>query len=632
MSPELAGYQLGEPVDHDGQTVTYAGTRLADHAPVLAVLPRSAHPAPETLDQLRAQFALLNRFDHPGVIRALALESTPDGAALVTDRPAAQSLRTLLTGQPLPLDRFLALGAEMAAAVAAVHAAGVIHRDLTPERFAVADGRSVVLGGFGRATPVPRQMHAAVSPGALAGTLTYLSPEQTGRMNRSVDFRTDLYSLGVILYEMLTGQPPFRAGDPLQLIHAHIARAPQPPGQLRPNCPEPLAAIVLKLLAKSAEDRYQSAAGLEADLRLCLEQMRAGRTVPELIPGQCDVPSRFQVPERLYGRAAEVKQLLQAFEGIGPGRSSLVLISGYSGIGKSSLVQELQRPAMERQAHFVVGKFDQFKRNVPFATLHLALRDLVRQVMTEDDSRIAAYRDRLLTAVGPNGQLLIDVVPEFARLIGPQPAAPELPPQETRNRFQRLLHQVVRAFCSESHPLCLFIDDLQWVDSATLEWLESTMLDGDTGWLLLLGAYRDHEVSPSHPLRLLVDRLAETASVEEIQLQPLDDNTLAQLVADALHQSVGEALPLARIISEKTRGNPFFVNQLLESLYREGAILFDAASRRWTVDLEQAAAAAASDNVVDFMTTRLERLAPASRDTLHLAACLGSTFELETLV
>ncbi len=614
----------------DARLATWDAVRMADGQPVLVMMPRAEHPTPADIERVRMAHDMLRRVSHPGVVEPLELLAGQQSAVLVMRRPAGAPVATLLGAGPLPLDNFLRFATDMAGALAAVHAAGIVHRAVSTDAFSLADGRSsVVLGDFRRATVMPRQTQGLVAPTALEGNLTYLSPEQTGRINRSIDFRTDLYSLGVVLYELLTGRPPFAGTEPLQLVHSHIARHPVPPIEHRPNVPRAISAIVLRLLAKNAEDRYASAAGLEADLRTCLNAVLAGRPVPDLEPGNGEVSSRFQIPEKLYGREAEVARLVSAFERVGEGRPALLLVAGYSGVGKSSLVREIHRPVVERRGYFADGKFDQYKRNVPFASLHSALRSLVRQILAEDATRIAAHRDRLLEAVGPNGQLLVDVVPEFGRLLGPQPAAPELPGREARNRFQRLLRDVVSAFCSPSHPLCLFLDDLQWVDSATLEWLESMLTDSRTGWLFLIGAYRDHEVGPAHPLALMFQRLrAQSLAVEEIALGPLDAATVERITADTLHADVAAVRPLAQLISAKTGGNAFFVNQLLESLHRTGAITFDSASGagRWRWDPAQAAAAEVSENVVEFVTERLHRMDDDAQRVLHVAACLGNQF------
>jgi predicted ATPase/class 3 adenylate cyclase len=630
----IAGYRTLEPVDSGPRTRGFHAQRERDGAAVLLRVPHASPPSARDLDRLRLEYELLQSVGHPGVPRALALEIQETDAALVLEWRPGRALAEVAGTQPMPLDLFLQRATAMAAVLSAVHEGGVVHKHLTPQQFLVApDGAGITLTGFDLASRIPRQAQSAVNPDALEGTLAYMSPEQTGRMNRSIDFRTDLYSLGVVFYEMLTGTVPFTADDPMQLVHQHIARQPRPVHERRPEIPAVVSRIVQRLLAKSADERYQSATGLEADLRRAWDAVRRGQPVPEFSIGAGDVPRQFRIPERLYGRAAEVQQLVEAFERLGSGGPQLFVVAGYSGIGKSSLVNELQRPAVARRGYFVAGKFDQFKRNVPFASLIQALRDLVRQILTEDDERIAEHRHRLLDAVGPNGQLVLDVVPELALILGPQPAVPELPAREARNRFQRVLHDVVRAFAGPTHPLCLFLDDLQWVDGATLDWLETTLADTAMSWLFLVAAYRDHEVPPSHPLALSLARLRTAGvAIEEATLAPLDPPMVEALVSDTLHGRADEARPLAQLVHEKTRGNPFFVNQFLTSLHQDGAIAFAGDPARWTYDLARASAAAATDNVVEFMSERIRRLPREARDVLTLAACVGSTFDLATLL
>ncbi|MGA2581617.1 MAG: AAA family ATPase, partial [Bryobacteraceae bacterium] len=493
------------------------------------------------------------------------------------------------------------------------------------------------LTGFGIASLLPRERQAPAPPELIAGTLAYMSPEQTGRMNRSIDARSDLYSLGVTLYQMLTGVLPFAAADPLEWIHCHIARQAIAPADLR-AVPEHLSAITMKLLAKNVEDRYQTAAGLEADLRRCLSAWQSHGRINPFPLGMDDSSDRLLIPEKLYGREREVNALLTAFDRVvAQGTAELVLVSGYSGVGKSSVVNDLHKVLVPTRGLFASGKFDQYKRDIPYATLAQAFQMLVRQILVKSKAEVDHWRDALLEALGPNGQVMVDLIPEVEFVIGKQPPAADLPPQEARGRFQLVFRRFLGAFARPEHPLALFLDDLQWLDIATLELLERLITDPDVRHVLLIGAYRDNEVSSSHPLMRTLAAIREAgAKTQEIVLAPLGLDDVERLIADALHSGPDSAGPLALSVYEKTGGNPFFTIQLLNSLAEEGLLRFDrdaAAPNKsnWTWDLDRIRAKGYSDNVVDLMLGKLRRLSHQTQSALQQLACLGNVADMALL-
>jgi PAS domain S-box-containing protein len=526
----------------------------------------------------------------------------------------------------------LAIG--IAAALGKLHQHGLVHKDVKPANILVncADGQ-VRLTGFSIASRLSRERQGAGPPETLAGTLAYMAPEQTGRMNRSVDSRADLYSCGVTLCQMLTGQLPFSASDAMEWVHCHIARQPLSPSQRIEGIPQPLDAIVMKLLAKTAEDRYQTAAGLESDLRRCVTEWEAKGQIGDFPLGEYDTPDRLLIPEKLYGRRREVETLLASFDRIvNGGVPELVLVSGYSGIGKSSVVSELHKALIPPRGLFASGKFDQYKRDIPYATLAQAFRSLIRPLLSKSEAELSTWRDALYDALGPNGRLIADLVPELQLIIGEAPPVADLPPQDAQRRFQLVFRRFIGVFARPEHPLALFLDDLQWLDSATLDLIEDLLIQSDVRNLMLIGAYRDNEVNSSHPLIRKLDAIRSAgAPVQEIVLAALARQDLAQLMKDALRCEVERAAALAELIHEKTEGNPFFAIQFIGSLTEEGLLTFDYGRGRWSWDLSRIRAKGYTDNVVDLMVGKLNRLPIETQQALQLLACIGNSAEFDLL-
>ena len=456
-----------------------------------------------------------------------------------------------------------------------------------------------------------------------------MAPEQTGRMNRSIDARSDLYALGVTFYEMLTGTLPFTAADPMEWVHCHIARKPVPPSERLETVPAAVSVLILKLLAKTAEERYQTAAGLERDLRRCLAAWEARRRIEDFPLGEHDTPDRLLIPEKLYGRAREIETLLAAFDRVVKGGApELVLVSGYAGIGKSSVVNELHRMLVPPRGLFAAGKFDQYKRDIPYATLAQAFQSLVRPLLGKSDAELSGWRDALKEALGPNGKLMVDLVPELTLIIGEQPPLPELPPQDAQRRFQLVFRRFIGVFARPEHPLALFLDDLQWLDAATLDLVEDLLTRPDLPNLLLIGAYRNNEVDATHPLMHRLEAIRkEGGKIERITLAPFAPEQLGQLIADALHCEPEDAVLLTQLVHEKTAGNPFFVIQFLHALAEEHLLSFDHASSRWTWNLSRIQTKGYTDNVVGLMVGRLNRLPVGTQKALQQLACIGNSAE-----
>ncbi len=539
-----------------------------------------------------------------------------------------------MLGTPWELTQFLRVAIGLAVSLGHLHGHGLVHRDIKPGNILVnkATGQAWLMG-FGIASRLARERKAAEPPSVIAGTLPYMAPEQTGRMNRSIDSRSDLYAFGITLYQMLTGKLPFTASDPMEWIHCHVARHALSASKRVSGVPVAISAVVSKLMSKNAEDRYQTAAGVEVDLRRCLREWESRGQINPFLLGADDVPDRLLIPERLYGREHEIDTLLGAFDSIlASGTPELVLVSGYSGIGKSSVVNELHKALVPQRGLFASGKFDQYKRDIPYATLAQAFRSLVLTILSQSDTELAQWHDSLQEAVGANGQLIVNFIPEVELVIGKQPPSPDLSLQDSQNRFQMVFQRFLGTFARPEHPLVLFLDDLQWVDPATLELLEHLVTGPEVRCLLLIGAYRGNEVSPSHPLMrtLAAIRKAEI-TVREIVLAPLQLDDFAQLVADTLHCGRERAKPLAALVHEKTGGNPFFAIQFLGALAEEGLLAFHTRMAAWNWDLERIRAKDHTDNIVDLMIGKLNRLPAVTRDVLKQLACLGNNAEAATL-
>jgi len=553
--------------------------------------------------------------------------------ALLAEDPQGLLLSKLL-GAPLPVSQFLALAIGIVTALGELHSRGLVHRDIKPTNLVVDPLTGAArLTGFG-ITSRPSRLHPSTeSPEALAGTLAYMSPEQTGRTARLVDTRSDLYSLGMTLYEMLVGAPAFAAADAMEWVHCHIARSPEPPSARYAQVPEQLSAVVMKLLAKTPEDRYQSAGGLVFDLRRSMSAWDQTGQIPPFALGERDVPGRLSIQGKLYGREHEVNALVAAMARVvAQGRAELVLVSGYSGVGKTSIVNELRKTLVYPRALFAAGKFDQYKRDIPYSTLAQAFQDLLRQILGGSEEELSVWRDGLQEALGANARLITDLVPELKFILGEPPPLVELPAQDAQRRFQYIFRRFVAVLAQPQHPLALFLDDLQWLDAATLDLIEDLLTHPDTGHLLLIGAYRNNEVSGSHPLSRKLESIRQMgAPVSLVTLRPLSHGDLAHLIGDALHREAVEASPLADVIHEKTAGNPYFAIQFVTSLAEESLISYDHLKARWSWNADGIRAKQYTDNVVDLMVGKLGRLPAATRHALQQLACFGSTAETAML-
>jgi predicted ATPase/signal transduction histidine kinase len=631
---ELPGYQRGEPVHDSSASSVYRARRVSDGALVVIKRSRGAAVTAGQLTRYRNEFELLRALDCDGVVKARELVRHEGQIALVLEDVPGVSLRRWIETQiGFDLDQRLAIAAQIALLIGDVHAAQIIHKDISSHNVVYDPAsRRCKLIDFGIATRLKSEENKFQAPAALEGTLAYIAPEQTGRMNRSLDYRADLYSLGITLYELFTGVLPHSSADPLEMVHFHIAGKPVSPRERSSLVPQGVSDIVMKLLQKEPENRYQSAAGAAADLNECRKLLAAGREVERFPLGLHDAVDRFEPPQKLYGRLAETQVLLQSFERVARGGVEAVMVSGQAGIGKTSLVQEIYQPITRRRGYFIAGKFDQLQQNVPFSAIVTALQDLVQQLLTESEEAIANWRRAISAAVYPNGQLIVDVVPALELIIGKQPRVPELEAFEAQNRFNLVFQGFVQVFCKRAHPLVLFLDDMQWADAASLNLVTLIVSTRATDSLLLVTTYRDNEVSANHPFMQAVNEQAKQGvQIHTISLRALGAPEVAEFVADALHQDVGTATPLSEIVHEKTAGNPFFMRQFLQALYSSKLIYFEGRDGTFHYDADAVKKAAITENVADFLAAKLEKLPRATRDVLRVAAAIGNRFELKVL-
>ncbi|APR77913.1 Signal transduction histidine kinase CheA [Minicystis rosea] len=612
-----------EPIWEEGDVVLSRGLQR-DDTPILTVTGPVA--------RLEHELSLRDAIEPSWGARPIFLARDRGRLALVLADPGGEVLSRLV-GRPWEMTAFLRVAIGLGIALDRVHDRGLTHKDIRPANVLVdTKAGSVWLTGFGIALRSLREQQHAGTP-LPSGSLAYMAPEQTGRMNRSIDARSDLYSYGITLYELLTGASPFSAAEPAELFHAHLAKEPAPPHEIVPAIPAPVSAIVMKLLAKTPEDRYQSARGVLTDLRRCLVEWESfGRVEPFKLGAQ-DVSRRLRVPEKLYGRDREICELLAAFERVvSAGAKELVLVTGYPGVGKSSLVNELRRLLLPPRALFASGKADESTREVPYAPFAQGLRTVVRVILAQGEDEVARWRESLQRALGPNGKLIVDLVPELALVVGEQAPVAELPPEEANNRFYAVFRRFLGVLATPEHPLVLFLDDLQWADEATLVLLEHVVRQDDVPRLFIVGAYRDMQVSASHPLSLSLARMtAAGATLREIAVPPLQVDDFEKMLGGALVCSREHVRPLARLVYEKTSGNPFFAIQFVTALYDDALIALDPVSGTWTWDVTRIKAQRFTDSVVDLMMARFATLPAVTREALKDLACLGRTAPARTL-
>ncbi|MEG4589838.1 AAA family ATPase [Microcoleus sp. MOSTC5] len=630
----MQNYQITEKLHESSNSLVYRGYRQADNMPVILKMLKQAYPSPEKIAWFKREYEITQNINLPGVIDVYSFQNLENQWVIELEDFGGESLNQIIAKQQFTIAEFLNLAIEIVDILGQVHQQYIIHKDINPSNIVLNQQTGKLkLIDFGISTTLSRENPTFLNPNVLEGTLAYISPEQTGRMNRTIDYRTDFYSLGITFYELLTGQLPFPTNDVLELVHCHIAKQPTPPHELTREVPPIISTIVLKLMAKNAEERYLSAYKIKADLQECLRQWQSKEQIDPFPIDRQNISDRFQIPQKLYGREREISALLAAFERVSQGASEMMLVSGYSGIGKTVLIQEIYKPLTRQRGYFISGKFDQFQRDTPYASLIQAFRSLVRQLLTESDAEISKWREKLQAELGEAGGVIIEVIPEVELIIGSQAPLPDLPPTEQRNRFNLVFQKFINTFTQPEHPLVIFLDDLQWADGASLELIQLLMTVADNKYLFLMGAYRDNEVTEAHPLTQILENIAKAkvTTIKKILLAPLALTDITQLLVDTLFAESNNAKPLAELLQQKTGGNPFFINEFLKSLHSEAWLDFNYESQQWQWDLEQIKAQPLTDNVLELTSKNLKKLPTATQAVLKLAACVGNQFDLKTL-
>lgn len=629
----LPDYNLIKELSKGNERIYYTGEREQDGSPVIIKTHLPNIGSLDAHNQLKHEYELLQSIKGNGIPKACGLITHVNGLALVMEYVDGILLSEYMDCEEIDLRIFLKIAISAANVLNTLHQQNITHNDIQPDNlFIDKRTKEIWVVDFRFASVLQKEKPKIVNLHISEESLRYMSPEYTGRMNRDIDYRTDLYSLGVLFYKMLTRRFPFESSDPIELVHSHLAKQPETPNEIDSEIPDVISRIIMKLLSKNAEDRYLSLRGLIGDFKKCQLQLENRLRIEKFDLGEEDFAEKFRISQQLYGRDKEIKKLLDLFERAGQEKISMAVISGNPGVGKSSLVHEVYKLAINKRGFFITGKFDQYHQNIPYSALGHAFQNLVRHLLAESEESLMNWRERLLSVLGTYGQIIIDVIPDMELIVGPQPGVKKLDAPESKNRFNRLMMDFIRVFCDPEHPLAIFLDDLQWVDTATLKLVENLMTDVKMRNLLLVISYRDNEVSGEHPLSLSIKEMARSdCEICHISLGPLDANHTTRLIADTLNTKQRPITPLVELVMQKTGGNPFFVKQFLTLLYQDSLIYFNAQHGCWEWKLSEIKSLDITNNVVELLLRSLERMPPETQNILMMGACIGSSFRLETL-
>ncbi|MFA6009847.1 MAG: AAA family ATPase, partial [Desulfobacteraceae bacterium] len=629
---EFGNFILHEKIYETRHSVIYRGQKdNVGHSLIIKVL-KTKYPTPSEIARFRQEYNRVKNLDMAGIVKIYDLIEYDNKFAIIEEDSDGISLKERIRTKIIDLESFLHIAKKLSETLGLIHTNNIIHLAIKPENILVhANHNAVKMTNFGISETLTNANDEIYNPSVIEGVLSYMSPEQTGRMNRAVDYRSDMYSLGITFYEMLTGEVPFKSNDPMELIHSHIARQPVPPHQINDSIPPVISQIIMKLLMKTPEMRYQNCFGLLADIEECLNQLNSSHTIKEFPLASKDISIKFNIPQVLVGREEELTSLMAAFETSSMGTSEMMIVLGHPGIGKSALINEIQRPIVAKKGYFISGKFDQFRKDVPFSSIIQAFQELIKQLLSESDDRIRSWREKLLAALGPNGKVMTDVIPNLEFIIGKQPDVESLGPEESKNRFNSVFQNFISVFTTADHPMTLFLDDLQWADMASLKFIHTVMTSSAIKYLYLIGAYRDNEVTPHHPLSTTLDEIRNKGiKISSISLNSLNISDVNKMIMNVLRCSEKESFNLSKLIHNKTGGNPFFTTQFLKNLYDERIIELDPKTG-WIWDMDKIQGMSFTDNVVEFMAGKLSDLPVDTLEIMKVCACIGNRFDLETL-
>jgi predicted ATPase/serine phosphatase RsbU (regulator of sigma subunit) len=627
----ILDYQIIEKINETPKTALYRVRGNSGDTSVIKIL-KSVNPGNANLARLRREYDSIRNIECQGIVRPLDILTFHGNIAIVFEDFRGMSLKSLIGHSHPDIKTLLRIAIGLADAVGEIHRRNVIHGNIKPSNVLVNnDDLSVKLTDFGIVKIMTRELGEGHDLVPADADLEYLSPEQTGRMNRSVDYRSDLYSLGITLYEMLANAVPFKSSDPMDVIHFHIARKPVQPAARNPAVPRVLSEITMRLLAKNAEDRYQSGFGLRDDLEECLRRLDGRGLIDDFPIGKNDRSMQFILPQKLFGRAQELDALFDAFERVADGATELLLVSGKPGIGKTVLINEMNRPVAMRRGYFLAGKFEQFRPEGPYSAFIHAFQGLVRRLLTEREENLKYWREKLTAFLSPNGRVITDVIPEVELIIGPQPEVAPLGPEESQNRFAIVFKNFVATFTSEGRPLVLFLDDLQWSDAASLALMKNIITTKSIAGVLLIGAYRDTDQDRVAMLNMHIGEIKkDNVPASEIVLGPLDSAAVTEYIAELLHVDRDACGQLSALVLEKTGGNPFFIGQFMKAMHERGHIRIDSQTG-WAWDLDGIAQMKITENVIELMIDRIQGLPPSVREVLKVASCAGSRFLIGTV-
>ncbi|HPK21365.1 MAG TPA: diguanylate cyclase [Smithella sp.] len=629
---KFANYILSEKIHETRNSVIFRGYKETEGLPLIIKLLKTINPTSSEIARFKQEYNLVKSLDVDNIVKIVDLVDYDNQYAIIEEDFGGISLKDSLKGKELDLQSLLRISSKVSETLGLIHKNNIIHLDIKPDNILINPERDEVkVADFGISAVLTHANDELYNPDVIEGTLSYMSPEQTGRMNRGVDYRTDIYSLGVTFYEMLTGEVPFKSKDPMELIHSHIARQPLPPDHLNPSIPPVLSSIILRMLSKNPEERYQNCLGIMADLDECLRQLHQKGQVDDFPIATKDISIRFNIPRTLVDRDHERIELMRCFERTCKGLSEFMLVTGQPGIGKSALVNEIYKPIIARKGYFIFGKYDQFRKDVPYSAIIQSFQGLIRQIISESEEKIQVWREKLLDALGPNGKVITDVLPELEMIIHKQPELTVLGPEESVNRFNLVFQKFINVFTTEEHPLVLFLDDLQWADQASLKLLENLMTTYETRYLFLIGAYRDNETNDAHPLTLALDHIRKKGKkINSIVLGPLNLTGINMIIMNVLLCNAEKSMPLAELINRKTAGNPFFVIQFLKNIYDNHLLQLNP-STGWEWDIDKIRQMQVTENVIEFMAEKISHFPKNTREILKICACIGNRFDLELL-